>query len=195
MLPRVSNRVGLLRVVVVVAAVDAVVVCVLESRVVLAVCGGDFAMGSDRPRSFPRLATPTPQVKVVLYPEHSFPISMHCPQYGRRRSHLTPRFLHAKQSSLAPVAGALLLRFLGAADALLVVAAAAVCSGFWASTAWVAADDMFMDESNSGWNLLQMFAMQVCKVVGCYVGAVKRINKGEGNLLIEARRCATVGII
>jgi hypothetical protein len=150
MLPRVSNLVGLWRVVAVVAAVDVVVVCVLESRVVVAVCGGDLAMGSDRPRSFPRLATPTPQVKVVRYPEHSFPISMHCPQYGRRRSHFTPRFLHAKQSSLAPVAGALLLRFLGAAAALLAVVAVAVGSGFWASTAWVVDDDMFMNGNYSG---------------------------------------------
>lgn len=94
--------------------------------------GGDFATGNDMPRSFPRLATPTPQVKVVRYPEHSLPISMHCPQYGRFRSHLTERFLHAKQSSVAPVAGALLLRFLGAADALL-----AVLSIFWASAGWV----------------------------------------------------------
>lgn len=53
-----------------------------------AAAGGDFAIGKDMPRSFPRLATPTPQVRVVRYPEHSLPISTHCPQYGRRRSHL-----------------------------------------------------------------------------------------------------------
>ena len=46
-----------------------------------------FAMGNDRPRSFPLLATPTPQVNVVLYPEQSFPLSKHWVQYGRRRSH------------------------------------------------------------------------------------------------------------
>jgi len=51
--------------------------------------GGDFATGKDIPRSLPRLATPTPHVRVVRYPVHSFPISTHCPQYGRRRSHLT----------------------------------------------------------------------------------------------------------
>jgi hypothetical protein len=38
------------------------------------------------------------------------------------------------------VAGALLLRFLGAAAALLLV----VFSGFWASLAWVAVVDMAM---------------------------------------------------
>ena len=106
--------------------------------------GGDFAMGKDMPRSFPRLATPTPHVKVVLYPEHSFPISTHCPQYGRRRSHFIWRFLHAKQSSVAPVAGALLLRFLGAAAAaalLVVVVAVVVVMGvistFLTSAGWV----------------------------------------------------------
>lgn len=126
--------------VVVVVEAEVVEVCVFDSRVVVVVvCVGDLGTGRDIPRSLPRLATPTPQVNVVRYPEHSLPISMHCPQYGRRRSHFTPRFLHAKQSSLAPVAGALLLRFLGAAEALL-----AVVSGFWASVAWVADDDMAM---------------------------------------------------
>lgn len=38
---------------------------------------GDFATGRDRPLSFPRLATPTPQVSVVRYPVHSLPKSMH----------------------------------------------------------------------------------------------------------------------
>jgi hypothetical protein len=37
--------------------------CVLGSCV--AVDGGDFATGRVMPRSFPRLATPTPQVRVV----------------------------------------------------------------------------------------------------------------------------------
>ena len=55
----------------------------------VAVAEGDFAIGKDMPRSFPRLATPTPHVRVVRYPEHSFPMSTHGPQYGRRRSHLT----------------------------------------------------------------------------------------------------------
>ena len=41
---------------------------------------GDLATGKDMPRSFPRLATPTPHVRVVRYPVHSFPISTHCPQ-------------------------------------------------------------------------------------------------------------------
>ncbi len=84
-----------------------------------AVAGGDLATGKDIPRSLPRLATPTPQVRVVRYPVHSFPISTHCPQYGRLRSHFIERFLQEKQSSVAPVAGALLLLFLGAAAALL----------------------------------------------------------------------------
>ena len=35
------------------------------------------AMGSDRPRSLPLLATPFPQVNCVLYPEQSFPSSKH----------------------------------------------------------------------------------------------------------------------
>lgn len=45
-------------------------------------CFGDWASvtGSDIPRSLPRLATPTPQVNVVLYPEHSLPWSKHCEQ-------------------------------------------------------------------------------------------------------------------
>lgn len=139
-LPRLWRLAGPCVAVVVGVLTDAVVVCVLVSlAVVVAVWVGDLATGKDIPRSFPRLATPTPQVNVVRYPEHSFPSSMHCPQYGRRRSHFICLFLHAKQSSLAPVAGALLLLFLGAAAALLVEA-----SGFWASTAWVAADDMAM---------------------------------------------------
>lgn len=33
----------------------------------------ELAIGKDRPRSFPLLATPSPQVKAVLYPEQSFP--------------------------------------------------------------------------------------------------------------------------
>lgn len=72
---------------------------------------------------------------------------MHWPQYGRRRSHFVCRFLHAKQSSAAPVAGALLLRFLGAAEAVLVVVMVVV-SGFWASVAWVGwvvGDDMVLE--------------------------------------------------
>jgi hypothetical protein len=111
-------------------------VCVVV--VVVWVAGGDFGMGRDMPRSFPRLATPTPHVNVVRYPVQSFPSSIHCPQYGLRRSHLTCRFVQAKQSALAPVAGALLLRFLGAAEALLVV----VRSGFWVSVAGAAGDVM-----------------------------------------------------
>jgi hypothetical protein len=70
------------------------------------------------------------------------------------------------------VAGALLLRFLGAAAALLVVVAVVVVSGFWTSTAWVAADDMFMKEGMLG-DILQKFATQLCTVVGCYIVAVK----------------------
>lgn len=65
------------------------------------------------PRSLPLLATPTPHVRVVLYPEHSLPISMHCVQYGRLRSHLTERLRHVKQSSVAPPAAVLRRLFLG----------------------------------------------------------------------------------
>ncbi len=72
-----------------------------------------FAMGQAKPRSLPLLATPTPQVNVVLYPEHSLPMSMHCVQYGRFRSHFTPRFPQAKQSSVAPPPAVLRLLFLG----------------------------------------------------------------------------------
>lgn len=70
------------------------------------------ATGHVRPRSFPRLAIPTPHVKVVLYPEQSFPISRHWPQYGLLRSQGAFRFRHAKQSSAAPVVVVLLRRFL-----------------------------------------------------------------------------------
>jgi hypothetical protein len=69
--------------------------------------GEDFATGRDRPRSLPRLATPTPQVNCVLYPEHSLPTSRHCEQYGRLRSHLVFFLVQAKQSSEAPLARAL----------------------------------------------------------------------------------------
>jgi hypothetical protein len=69
--------------------------------------GADFATGRDKPRSLPRLATPTPQVNCVLYPEHSLPSSRHCEQYGRRRSHLVFLLVQAKQSLEAPLAGAL----------------------------------------------------------------------------------------
>lgn len=78
--------------------------------------GADLAMGRDKPLNFPRLATPTPQVNCVLYPEHSVPNSRHCEQYGRRRSHLVLLLLQAKQSSDAPLAGARLRRFRGAEE-------------------------------------------------------------------------------
>lgn len=67
--------------------------------------------GSFWPRSLPLLATPTPHVRVVLYPEHSRPSSRHCEQYGRRRSHRAPRLEHVKQSSGAPLTTVLLRRF------------------------------------------------------------------------------------
>lgn len=51
-----------------------------------------LATGLERPLSLPRLATPTPHVNVVLYPEQSFPISMHGVQYGRFLSQPTDRF-------------------------------------------------------------------------------------------------------
>ena len=74
------------------------------------------ATGSDRPRSFPRLATPTPQVSWVLYPEQVFPRSMHCVQYGRRRSQVVLSCWHAKQSTAAPVVGARRRRLRGGAS-------------------------------------------------------------------------------
>jgi hypothetical protein len=118
-----------------------------ESFRVVVVLDGDLAMGNDMPRSFPRLATPTPQVRVVRYPVQSLPISTHCPQYGRLRSHLTERFLQEKQSSVAPVAGALLLLFLGAAAALL------LSSTFLTSMGWVVVGEataMLGDMSSGG---------------------------------------------
>ena len=48
----------------------------------------DLAIGNDKPRSLPLLATPRPQVNAVLYPEQSLPCSRHWVQYGRRRSQL-----------------------------------------------------------------------------------------------------------
>lgn len=75
-------------------------------------------MGRDKPRSLPRLATPTPHVSCVLYPEHSLPISRHWEQYGRRRSHLTLRLEQVKQSSEAPPAVVRLLRLRTAAASL-----------------------------------------------------------------------------
>jgi hypothetical protein len=97
--------------------------CALGSCVAM----GDFAIGKDMPRSFPRLATPTPHVRVVRYPEHSFPFLTHCSQYGRRWSHFTPSFLHAKQSTVALVAGVfLVLLFLGAETAAVLLVAVVV---------------------------------------------------------------------
>ena len=74
-----------------------------------------FATGRDSPRSFPRLATPTPHVNCVLYPEHVLPRSMHWVQYGRLRSQVDCASWQAKQSSTAPVVGARRLRFRGEA--------------------------------------------------------------------------------
>ena len=75
------------------------------------------ATGSESPRNFPLLATPTPHVNCVLYPEQSLPWSRHCEQYGLRRSHCNARLLHVKQSAAAPAVGALFLLFLGEAFA------------------------------------------------------------------------------
>lgn len=72
---------------------------------------GDCGTGSEKPRNLPRLATPTPHVNVVRYPEQSFPISRHCEQYGRRRSQVDPDLAHVWQSSAAPVAGTRRLLF------------------------------------------------------------------------------------
>jgi len=49
---------------------------VLDSRTV-ATAFAELITGSVIPLNFPRLATPTPHVSVVLYPEQFFPISMH----------------------------------------------------------------------------------------------------------------------
>lgn len=46
-------------------ALDAFEGCVLEFGLPALDCDADLATGRDIPRSFPRLATPTPQVKVV----------------------------------------------------------------------------------------------------------------------------------
>lgn len=73
------------------------------------------ATGRESPRSFPLLATPTPHVNWVLYPEQSFPWSRHCEQYGLRRSHCNSKLLHVKQSAAAPAVGALFRLFLGEA--------------------------------------------------------------------------------
>lgn len=73
----------------------------------------DPETGKDKPRSFPRLATPTPHVNVVLYPEHRPPRFRHCVQYGLRRSQLTWRLVQVKQSSAAPLPTTRLRRFRG----------------------------------------------------------------------------------
>lgn len=101
--------------VVMLVVVVAALVRVGELFLTAALTGGALAMGRDKPRSLPRLATPTPQVSCVLYPEHSLPTSRHCEQYGLLLSHLTLRLVQAKQSSEAPPAGARLLRFRAAA--------------------------------------------------------------------------------
>ena len=72
-----------------------------------------FSMGNARPRNFPLLATPTPHVNTVLYPEQCLPRSRHCVQYGLLRSQVVCSSWQAKQSSAAPVVGALLLFFRG----------------------------------------------------------------------------------
>jgi hypothetical protein len=72
-------------------------------------------IGRDSPRNLPRLATPTPQVNVVLYPAQSRPRFKHCEQYGRRRSQAEPSRAHVKQSSAAPLTTVLFRRFLGGA--------------------------------------------------------------------------------
>lgn len=90
----------------------------------------DFAIGKDRPRSFPRLATPIFHVKAVLYPEHPLPWSRHCVQYGRFLSHFCWLSWHEKQSSAAPLAGALRLRFRGEVTGWSGAAALAFSGGF-----------------------------------------------------------------
>lgn len=79
------------------------------------------AMGKDNPRNLPRLATPTPQVKVVLYPAQSFPPDRQGVQYGLFLSHLIFWLEQVKQSLAAPVAGAR-LRFLRSGEGVAAVA-------------------------------------------------------------------------
>lgn len=64
------------------------------------------AIGNDNPRNLPLLATPTPHVRVVLYPAQSFPRSKHGVQYGLFLSQPTFSWVQVKQSFAAPVAGA-----------------------------------------------------------------------------------------
>lgn len=73
-------------------------------------------IGRDNPLSFPLLATPMPQVNVVLYPEHCRPMSRHGVQYGRRLSHRTCLLAQVKQSSAAPLPTARRRRFRGTTD-------------------------------------------------------------------------------
>lgn len=61
-------------------------------------------IGNESPRNFPRLATPTPHVKVVLYPAQAFPPSRHGVQYGLFLSQLAFSLVHVKQSFSAPLA-------------------------------------------------------------------------------------------
>lgn len=151
---------------------------------VAVVADGDLATGNVMPRSFPRLATPTPQVRVVRYPVHSFPISTHCPQYGRLRSHFTERFLHEKQSSVAPVAGALLLLFLGAAAALL------LSSTFLTSMDWVVVGEATAILSSMR-VLVVTSAKNVASVgeVSCevYVRKMDKWTRGNSQWSIERR--------
>ena len=98
------------------------------------------------PRSFPLLATPTPHVNVVLYPEHSFPMSMHCVQYGRLRSHLTARLEQVKQSSVAPPAAVRRLLFLGGCAAM----GSGCCCCCTGGSAGVSTADVILDRAEVG---------------------------------------------
>ena len=100
---------------------DEVPSCVVEGDCLFLDSRGDVgpatllvpATGSDSPLNLPRLATPTPHVNWVLYPEQSLPSSRHCEQYGLRLSHFALLLEQVKQSAAAPAAGARFRRFLG----------------------------------------------------------------------------------
>lgn len=99
-----------------VATLPAEAVLAFEVATVTGGFESTLSTGNDMPRSLPLLATPTPQVNCVRYPEQSFPMPRHCEQYGRRRSHSVPRLRQVWQSSAAPDGGTRLRRFFDCAS-------------------------------------------------------------------------------
>lgn len=118
-----------------------------------------------------------------------------------RRSHLTPSFLQAKQSSLAPVAGALLLLFFWA-TAFAVV--------FWVgiSAGWVVAEDMVIQKrsrDNSNGYVCKCVCMDLRVAIsmyrqsasrkGVYSARKKETTNDEGSRYSKSiRRRVPVGI-